>query len=489
MKKLLSVLLAVLTIIFMLTACSNSSTTSPTNAPTTAAPASAPATGDNATAAPAEKVQLKLGIYPADTDAAAITAMEGVITRFNATHPNVEVVPDYYKYATDNFIPMAAAGNLPTIFESWFTEPQKLIRSGYVKDVTAQLQARGWADKINPSIKALLSDKDGHIYGIPRDGYALGLMCNVELFEKAGLVNSDGTLQYPKTWDELAATAKTIKDKTGAAGLCLLAKDAAGGWHWSNIAWAFGAQLVKDNGDGTYTSNLNSPEAIAAMEYTKSLKWTYDVLTADPTNEDWGTGFTQLGTGAAAMYMGANDAVMQPTANNGLPVDKLALVPVPAGPGGQYSLSGGTPYMFAGNATDAQIDAALDFLIAFGKAPVLDDSTKASMEAQDQNNVDKGIPNIPRFPCWTSPEIQQAENDILGKYKNVNMTLYNDYYAAVSKAGNLHTEEPGDTQAMYAEITKVLQAVLTDKNADVTALMNTANTNYQNILIDEKIGK
>jgi hypothetical protein len=111
------------------------------------------------------------------------------------------------------------------------------------------------------------------------------------------------------------------------------------------------------------------------------------------------------------------------------------------------------------------------------------------MEAQDQNNVDKGIPNIPRFPCWTSPEIQQAENDILGKYKNVNMTLYNDYYAAVSKAGNLHTEEPGDTQAMYAEITKVLQAVLTDKNADVTALMNTANTNYQNILIDEKIGK
>ena len=29
-----------------------------------------------------------------------------------------------------------------------------------------------------------------------------------------------------KTWDDLA---KTIKDKTGAAGLCLLAKDNAGG--------------------------------------------------------------------------------------------------------------------------------------------------------------------------------------------------------------------------------------------------------------------
>lgn len=36
------------------------------------------------------------------------------------------------------------------------------------------------------------------------------------------------------------------------------------------------------------------------MNYVKDLKWKYDVLTSDPTSEDWGTGFTQLGTGAAA---------------------------------------------------------------------------------------------------------------------------------------------------------------------------------------------
>ena len=35
---------------------------------------------------------------------------------------------------------------------------------------------------------------------------------------------------------------------------------------------------------------------------------------------------------------------------------------------------------------------------------------------------------------------------------------------------------------MYAELTKVLQAVITDKNADVPALMKEANTNYQAIL-------
>jgi len=51
---------------------------------------------------------------------------------------------------------------------------------------------------------------------------------NLELFEKAGLMNPDGTPKYPKTWDELAKFAKIIKDKTGSAGFCLLAKDNAG---------------------------------------------------------------------------------------------------------------------------------------------------------------------------------------------------------------------------------------------------------------------
>ena len=61
------------------------------------------------------------------------------------------------------------------------------------------------------------------------------------------------------------------------------------------------------------------------MEYVYDLKWKYDVLTADPTAEDWASGFQQLGTGAAAMYIAANDAVAQPTQVNGLPTDKLAM--------------------------------------------------------------------------------------------------------------------------------------------------------------------
>ena len=427
------------------------------------------------------KVTVTLGIWPEDTLEDQIKMHEGFVEKMKDIDPDVEFVPAYYKYSTETFMPMVEAGNCPTIFETWFTETQKLIKAGAVADITDELEARGWLDKMNPAIREQFSDENGRVYGIPRDAYALGLMCNVEVFEEAGLVNDDGTIQYPKTWDELAETASIIKEKTGSAGLCLLAKDNAGGWHWSNIAWAFGANLVEANDDGTYTAHLDSDEAIAAMDYIKSLKWDYDVLTADPTNEDWGTGFTQLGTGAAAMYIGANDAVNQPTEVNGLPADKLALVPIPAGPGGQYLLEGGTPYMFSKDATEDEINAALDYLEVFGKAPVASDDAIAGWEADYSQKEAVGCPVIPRFPCWTDQDIIDAEQKVIDEHSNVNMALYQDYFDIV-KTSALRTEEQGETQDMYAEITKVMQEVLTNEDADTAALMKTANDNYQQIL-------
>jgi ABC-type glycerol-3-phosphate transport system substrate-binding protein len=483
MKKMISLLLCMVLAVSMLAACKKEEEPVDTPAATTA-PASddtEEAAPTEAAAEPAEQLQLKLGIWPEDTLTADIELHNGYVATFNATHPNVEVVPSYYKYATDTFVPLAESGNLPTIFETWYTEPQKLINGGFVADITDILQERGWLDIINPSIRELLS-KDGRIYGIPRDGYALGLMINAALFEEAGLVDADGYPIYPKTWTELAETAKKIKEATGQAGFCLLAKDNAGGWHFSNIAWAFGATLTLEE-NGKFVSNVDSAEAIAAMEYVKSLRWEYDVLTPDPTNEDWSSGFVELGTGAAAMYIAANDAVNQPTQVNGLPVDKLAMTALPAGPkGDQYSLSGGTPYMFSKNATVEEINAALDYLEVMGKAPVATEDAIAGMRADAQSKVANGVPVIPRFPCWIAEDVLAAEAKVTTEFGNVDTKMFDSYFTAIKSEGNLRLEEPGSAQDLYAELTKVLQAVVTDKNADVASLMKTADENYQTLL-------
>ena len=188
------------------------------------------------------------------------------------------------------------------------------------------------------------------------------------------------------------------------------------------------------------------------------------------------------------MYIAANDAVNQPTQVNGLPADKLAIVPMPAGPGGQYSLSGGTPYMFSKDATPEQINAALDYLEIMGKAPVATDAAIAGMKADAQNKIDNNVPVIPRFPCWVDQKVLDAETAVTNEFNNVDMNLFNDYFNIIKTDGNLRLEEPGSAQDLYSELTKVLQAVITDKNADVASLMQTANDNYQKLL-DENVNK
>jgi ABC-type glycerol-3-phosphate transport system substrate-binding protein len=431
---------------------------------------------------PNAPVTIKLGMWPESTDAANVKMFQGFQATMKTKYPNVTVTPDNYKYAVDTFASMAEAGTAPTIFETWYTEPQKLINSGYVADITSELKAKGWDKDMNPSILALMS-KGNKIYGLPRDGYSLGLYLNLDMFSKAGLVAADGTVDYPKTWDAVAQDAVKIKTATGKAGFCLLAKDAAGGWHYSNIAWNFGASLEKQDSTGKWLANLSSTQDIAAMQFVSDLKWKYNVLTADPTTEDWGTGFKQLGTGNAAMVIGANDAVAQPTQINGLATKSLAIVPMPAGPSGsQYSLLGGTPYMFASNATPGQITASLNFLEIMGKAPLATTDAINGMKSTADTNQKAGVPVIPDFPAWINPQdYLTAKQAVVDQYSNVDFAhdyqAYYDFMKGGSK--NLKEEEPQDTQKLYGELTKVLQAVVTDQNADIKGLLATANTNTQ----------
>jgi multiple sugar transport system substrate-binding protein len=467
-KRILAISVAFMLILSAMAGCSSSKTSS----------------SSYSSSSSTSPITIKIGMWPADTDATSVAMFKSYVKTFNEKYPNVKVEADHYDYAVDTFVSMAQAGTLPNVFETWYTEPQKLIKNKFVADITSELKAKGWDKDMNSNILNIVSS-DSKIYGIPRDAYALGLMLNMSLFKQAGLLNKDGTAQYPKTWTELATTAQTIKAKTGKAGFCLLAKDGSGGWHFSNIAWDFGATLeVKD---GTkYKANLNSKEAIAAMQYVKDLKWKYNVLTDDPTSVDWSGGFQQLGTGNAAMLIAAQDAVMQPTTTNGLPVSDLSMVPIPAGDGGQYSLMGGTPYMFSSNSTPEQITACLNFIEIMGKAPVVTADSISGLEKDAANKVKDGTPVIPTFPAWTNKDYLAAQQKAIDDNPNVNMALFNDYFSFVKKDNATKTEEPDDTQDLYSTLTKVLQAVVTDKNADVTKLMTTANSNFQKVLDADK---
>ena len=188
----------------------------------------------------------------------------------NDLYPNIEIITDEYTYSVDTFLPKAASGQLPNLYRTWFTEANKIINAGYAEDITNVLENNNVSSNVNPDLLALC-EKDGHYYGLPTSAYSMSMMYNVDLFKEAGLVDENGVPVFPKTWEEVAQTAVTIKEKTGKYGFFYPTKNNQGGWMFMNIAWGFGADFEKQV-DGKWTAAFDSQEAADALQFIKDLK-------------------------------------------------------------------------------------------------------------------------------------------------------------------------------------------------------------------------
>ena len=350
------------------------------------------------------KVTISVGAWPQESQPDRLaTAQKFVKTMLDKY--NVVVNGDEWSYAVNTFIPKAVGGTLPTVYNTWFTEPQKIIDNGYAADITKQMKKFGIDKAIDPQILKILS-KNGKIYGVPDNGYLQGLMCNVKLFKQAGLVDANGVPKAPKTYEELAQTAKIIKEKTGAAGFILDTNNNTGGWHFMNIAWSYGVVFEKKI-NGKWTATFNSPEGVAALQYLKDLKWKYNAL-PETTMIDWAGGQQILATNQGAMlfFGGSYHGGFQFAIDNyKISKDDIAMFSLPAGPKGRFALIGGNIWMFAPNATPAQIEAGLRWLDLNGLSPKVSEEFKISEEANYKTDKDAGyVVGVNGLPVWTNSE-------------------------------------------------------------------------------------
>lgn len=434
---------------------------------------------------------ISLGNWPADTaPEAERTVWEGYRAVYAQQYPNVEVIPAYFSYTLSNYVPMALGGTAPTVFQPPFTDPQLLIDQGLAGDVTDALAQFGLLEKFSPAYTEMLGDENGRIYGLPRDGYVLGMHINIELFEEAGLMTDDGLPMYPRTLQELAEYGQIIREKTGKAGLVFPASETFGGWLFTNIAWNFGAvgenALEIQDEDGRWIANFTSDAAIAAMQYIYDLQWEYNVFNADATTTNWAGAHSILGSGQAAMNFAANDAVENPTAGSGLAVDKFALVPFPAGPEGAYALTGGTCFMFAPNTTTDEAVAALGFIRLTGMLPFLDDDIVAGMRAGSAAMRERGGPVLPPIPAWNDEEYIAMQREIAEEYSNVDWRLYEDFFNSLTDGSiTLRAEEPVFAQQLYRDLTRVIARVITREDVDIVASMENIEAEFQQYLDDE----
>lgn len=431
------------------------------------------------------KINVTVGGWVSETIPDEYKRVEKLRQDFMKKNSDINIIPDTYTFDVQTFAMKANGKQLPNVSGTYFTEIENIMKQGYAREITDVVKKWGYDKKLNPQFLKLVSDENGKIYGLPNSVYKTGLAINKSIFKKAGLVNADGSIKYPDTWEDVAEFSKIIKEKTGCAGLSFPTTNNCGGWLFLNIAWAYGADFVKLKDDGTWTSTVDTPEMAEALQYISDLKWKQDGLLTDNAI-DLANARKYFSVGQAGMFICNPDSFGEFVSVYGMNKDDLAIVRMPKGPAGRFSQIGGGVTIFSNETSDEQVDAAFKWLeTADSYTPNLTDERIAHLDELYAKTVkDNGVV-LPRESVyiWVNPEYKEKIDAVRQKYTNVNYNDLADYYEADDVT--IKPEPGACAQQLYTIMDKCIQEVITNKNADISKLLKTASKDYQKNHLDK----
>jgi ABC-type glycerol-3-phosphate transport system substrate-binding protein len=322
-----------------------------------------------------------------------------------------------------------------------------------------------------------LATKDDKIYAIPYNPYGMGIGYNIQMLKDAGFENP------PATWDELREMAKALTNRdAGVAGFSMINDGSpATGWHFTVLGYTFGAtpeSIIQTADDGKYVAGFADGPMVEALNLLKELRWTDDVLPRDTV--DWPTNGTKLATGQAAIVMMAGDQYRWiKTSFRETDMNNIGFAPLPAGPGGVVTLTGGDMYMVSAAASEAEQEAAVYFELWRLLDP---NEIKLGLEAQAaEENPAVGGPVMPLYIGDYQAERTAFEMPFYTlPYQN-----YASFLDAVSSGkAKLQVEPTPAGQQYYAAVGAVVSAVLTDESIDPAAALQEAQATFQTSSLD-----
>jgi ABC-type glycerol-3-phosphate transport system substrate-binding protein len=183
--------------------------------------------------------------------------------------------------------------------------------------------------------------------------------------------------------------------------------------------------------------------------------------------------------GQIGMFTGGSDLYTAMVQNDNLQTADygVTVIPLASDPNAGV-LGGGTLVAVNVVTTEAQRDAAVAWIDFYWMNKLLtQDGAVSDAKALKANNQAVGVPTLPIFDKATYDQVQVWIKD----YINVPTAQMTPFTSKIFDQ-NLVTEPTVHTQDLYAALDPVLQAVLTDKNANIDALLAAANKQVQSII-------
>jgi ABC-type glycerol-3-phosphate transport system substrate-binding protein len=403
------------------------------------------------------KVKVSINGQPPQTQAFERKVFDQDVKDFEASHPNIDLVPHEGFMDPKTFAAKLAGGQLEDVYYVYFTDPAQLIARRQAADITDYVKDVPHASALQPQLLDIFRDGNGRLYGLPTANYSMGLLYSRALFTRAGL-DPD---RPPSTWDEVRADARKIAALgNGTVGYADFSKNNQGGWHLTAELYSAGAQVATKDGD-RWRAAFNSAETRQMLQTLHDMRWTDNTMGSKQLLEIPDVQ-RMMGAGKLGMYIAAPDNV--PTLVKQFQ-GKYADYGMGPMPGGKATLLGGEGYMLNPKASPEKIKAGLEWLQWKFLNP---DRAELNIKRFLDSDLPIGLATPPTPDIWTGSERTQTEA-LKAKYANIPLKNYQPFLdGAKTVTGQL---EPPNAQQIYAALDSVMQGVLTDQNANPDKLL------------------
>lgn len=246
----------------------------------------------------------------------AKASFDKLIAKFNAENPGIEVTQVNPPDAETVLLTRVVKNDEPDIVGMGATDTFSVLsQSGIFEDLTNQ----PLLERVNPEYVKQLTDVSGmrEITGVPYATNANGIMYNKQIFRELNL-------RVPKTWDELIATARAVKE-AGIIPFYFTYKD---DWQTNLPFNALGPNIVgndffqaRRSGETTFKEKFRevAEKMLALLDYGHN----------DNFGKTYADGNRAFARGEAAMYIQGTWAIPELRKTN--PNLELGFFPFPTG--------------------------------------------------------------------------------------------------------------------------------------------------------------
>ncbi|MFH8407042.1 ABC transporter substrate-binding protein [Streptomyces sp. NPDC018019] len=410
--------------------------------------------------APGGKVTLSVNGQPPTTQAFERKLFDQHVAQFEKANPDIDIVPHEGFMDPKTFGAKLAGGKLEDVFYVYFTDARGLIAKHQAADLTDYVKDMPHRGDVQNALMKAFQDEKGRQYGLPTANYSMGLLYNRALFEKAGL-DPD---KPPKTWADVRAAAQRIArlgDNT--VGYADFSKNNQGGWHFTAELYSRGGRVAARQ-DGKWKAAFNSAAGRTTLQDLHDMRWldgsmgSKQLLQAEDVQR-------MMGSGKLGMYVSAADNIAVIAKQFGGAYRDYGLAPVPDA---RSTLIGGEGYMINPKASPKKIRAGLTWLQwKYLNPDLVEQNIRDNVAAK----LPIGLPMPPTPDIWKGSVRERVEK-AKRAHANVPVANYQPFMDAAPRVPGVL--EPPEAQQVYAVLDTVMQAVLTREDADIDALLATA---------------